>query len=120
MTSSYRTGNLGSINSDHVTGRAYDLVGQNLGQYSKLVNSSGVFAEFHGRGGTRHLHVVPGQTPVGDTMVPSIGRMAPQPNGSSVNNYSVVVNGANADANEVANVVIDRIQRLERNARERK
>ena len=120
MTSSYRTTGLGSINSDHVTGRAYDLVGQNLGQYSKLVNSSGGFAEFHGRGGTRHLHVVPGQTPVGDTMVPSIGRMAPQPNGSSVNNYSVVVNGANADANEVANVVIDRIQRLERNARERK
>lgn len=120
MTSSYRTTGLGSINSDHVTGRAYDLVGQNLGQYSKLVNDSGGFAEFHGRGGTRHLHVVPGQTPVGDTMVPSIGRMAPQPNGSSVNNYSVVVNGANADANEVANVVIDRIQRLERNARERK
>ena len=120
MTSSYRTSGLGSINSDHVTGRAYDLVGQNLGQYSKLVNSSGGFAEFHGRGGTRHLHVVPGQTPVGDTAVPSIGRMAPQPTGGSVNNYSVVVNGANADANEVANVVIDRIQRLERNTRERK
>lgn len=59
ITSSYRTNNLGSINSDHVTGSAFDIVGDNLGGYADLVRSFGGFAEFHGSANDRHLHVVP-------------------------------------------------------------
>lgn len=120
ITSAFRTTNLGSINSDHVTGRAYDLVGQNLGQYASLVNNSGGFAEFHGRGGSRHLHVVPGETPMGDMSMPAIRPISTPSASSNVYNYSVNVNGANADANEIATRVIDRIQRLEQNRRERR
>ena len=120
ITSAFRTNDLGSINSDHVTGRAYDLVGQNLGQYATLVNNSGGFAEFHGRGGGRHLHVVPGETPMGDMSMPAIRPISTPSASSNVYNYSVNVNGANADANEIATRVIDRIQRLEQNRRERR
>jgi hypothetical protein len=120
ITSAFRTNNLGSINSDHITGRAYDLVGQNLGQYATLVNNSGGFAEFHGRGGGRHLHVVPGETPMGDMSMPAIRPISTPSASSNVYNYSVNVNGANADANEIATRVIDRIQRLEQNRRERR
>ena len=59
ITSSLRFNNLGSPSSDHATGNAYDLTGQNLGQYAKMVNNSGGFAEFHGVNANRHLHVVP-------------------------------------------------------------
>ena len=72
VTSSYRTTGLGSINSDHVTGRAYDLVGNQLGMYKTTVERNGGFAEFHGGSQNRHLHVVPG--PMGDTSVPSMSR----------------------------------------------
>jgi hypothetical protein len=78
VTSSYRTTGLGSINSDHVTGRAYDLVGQNLGQYQSLVRSTGGFAEFHGVNKARHLHVVPGSGAMGDNGMP-VARTLQQP-----------------------------------------
>lgn len=71
ITSSYRTNNLGSINSDHLTGRAYDLVGNQLGMYKTTVEKNGGFAEYHGGSANRHLHVVPGAGPMGDTTVPS-------------------------------------------------
>lgn len=74
VTSSWRDYGLGSPSSDHVTGNAYDLTGQNLGSYANLINTAGGFAEFHGAAGSRHLHVVPPPSPMGDT---SSGRMAP-------------------------------------------
>ena len=70
ITSSWRNYALGSPSSDHVTGRAYDLIGQNLGQYSSLINGAGGFAEFHGAAGSRHLHVVPPSGPIGDDSEP--------------------------------------------------
>jgi len=71
ITSAFRTHNLGSINSDHVTGRAYDLVGNQLGMYKTIVERQGGFAEFHGGSTNRHLHVVPGPGgPMGDTVSP--------------------------------------------------
>lgn len=71
ITSAFRTHNLGSINSDHVTGRAYDLVGNQLGMYKTIVEKQGGFAEFHGGSTNRHLHVVPGPGgPMGDTVSP--------------------------------------------------
>ena len=121
MTSSYRTANLGSINSDHVTGRAYDLTGQNLGAYSQMVNGSGGFAEFHGRGGGRHLHVVPGETPVGDNTAPYMGNVAsPGGSSSSTSNYNITVQGSpGMDVNQLADAVMARLQRAERSNRER-
>ena len=73
VTSSLRFDNLGSPSSDHAAGRAYDLVGQNLGQYQKLIAGAGGFAEFHGWGSSRHLHVVP---PIGTTSSPRSTRLA--------------------------------------------
>lgn len=121
ITSAWRNTNLGSMNSDHVTGRAYDLIGQNLGQYQKLVNSTGGFAEFHGVNGTRHLHVVPG--PVGDTAVPAM--TAPSPSmrsgGNAVtNNYSINVSTNASDPEAVATFVMRKIEEVNRDKRERR
>lgn len=120
MTSSYRTTGLGSINSDHIMGRAYDLVGQNLGAYSKLVNDSGGFAEFHGFGGGRHLHVVPGEGPMGDTSLPSMATTTPVTPTSNTNNFNITVNGGSDSAQTIARHVMDEIARAQRSARERR
>jgi hypothetical protein len=109
ITSGYRNFALGSMNSDHVNGRALDLVGQNLVGYKDAVNSSGGFAEFHGGGKSRHLHAVPG--PIGDTSSPVSGGGG----GTVINVYP----GQNADANEVANLVMMKMQSAERSRRER-
>lgn len=123
ITSSYRTGNLGSINSDHVTGRAIDLVGQNLGQYAVLTRQSGGFAEFHGTAGSRHLHVVPGPGAIGDTMTPASNAIMPVMSASSStsggNTYTFHINGGNSSPEEIANVVMQKIKRAESIARER-
>ena len=122
ITSAFRTWNLGSPSSDHATGRAYDLTGQNLGSYAKLVHANGGFAEFHGRGGSRHLHVVPGPGPYGDTGMPAVGRMPmvmQQSGGSNVTN-NITVNAAPGQSPEaIANVVMQKIEQKERNLRER-
>lgn len=121
VTSSYRTTGLGSINSDHVTGKAYDLIGQNLGAYATMVNRTGGFAEFHGRGGNRHLHVVPGEGPAGDTTAPYMGSVAtPAAASSSVNYYNISVTGTpGMDVNMLADAVMAKIQRVDRSNRER-
>jgi hypothetical protein len=119
ITSGIRNWGLGSINSDHLTGAAYDLTGQNLGSYAQLVKNSGGFAEFHGGSLRRHLHVVPG--PLGDTASVRAPAMVGISGGASVsNNYSIVVNapeGTSADA--IADAVMMRIRREERDAMER-
>ena len=117
MTSGIRSTNLGSINSDHLTGRAYDLTGQNLGAYASNVKATGGFAEFHGSGGSRHLHVVPGA--MGDTASPvGIGMGGPA---GTVNNYNIVVNpppGSSPEA--IANEVMNRIAVRQRDSLERR
>lgn len=59
IRSSLRTTNLGSPNSDHLSGRALDLTGRGTNSYARMVKSMGGFAAFHGSGADRHLHVVP-------------------------------------------------------------
>jgi hypothetical protein len=125
VTSSYRNYGLGSINSDHVTGRAYDLTGQNLGQYQSLVKSSGGFAEFHGVNQARHLHVVPGSGAIGDNRVPVAMNTSPTPitmsGGVGGNNYNFYVSGnQNASAKEIADMVMQKVQEVERSNRERR
>lgn len=63
VTSSLRSWALGSPGSDHGTGRAYDLKGSNLNTYAREVRAAGGFAEHHGSGAGRHLHVAVGDTP---------------------------------------------------------
>jgi len=94
ITSSYRTNHLGSINSDHITGRAYDLVGNQLGMYKTIVERDGGFAEFHGGSTNRHLHVVPGNGggPMGDTVGPYTQAMASAPVSQSGSGAPVSVN----------------------------
>ena len=124
VTSSYRTTGLGSMNSDHVTGRAYDLVGQNLGQYQTLVRSTGGFAEFHGVNKARHLHVVPGSGAMGDTGMPVVG-LPRQPlvstSAGGGNEYNFYVTGnQNASAKEIADMVMQKVKEIERSNSERR
>lgn len=120
ITSAFRTTNLGSMNSDHVTGRAYDLVGQNLGAYSVAVRKSGGFAEFHGGQANRHLHVVPGPGAIGDRpAASSMGSMGGG-GGSSNISYNITVNGSTHSPEQIANVVMDKIKRAERTMNERR
>jgi hypothetical protein len=124
VTSSYRTTGLGSVNSDHVTGRAYDLVGQNLGQYQTLARAGGGFAEFHGTNASRHLHVVPGPGAIGDNSTP-VASSNKQPSmamsgGGGDTNYSFHIQGGkNASPQEIANLVIMKVKEIERSNRER-
>lgn len=119
VTSSYRNWGLGSMNSDHVTGRAYDLVGNQLGMYKTIVERNGGFAEFHGGSINRHLHVVPGPVAgVGDTTYPqmtrgsSVATAAPASTSSTgltiVNNF----NGANPD--ELVDKAVSAFYRIEK------
>jgi hypothetical protein len=123
VTSAYRTTGLGSVNSDHVTGRAYDLVGQNLGQYQTLAKAGGGFAEFHGTNAQRHLHVVPGPG-IGDNSTP-VASSNKQPSmamsgGGGDTNYSFHIQGGkNASPQEIANLVIMKVKEIERSNRER-
>ena len=113
ITSGYRNYALGSINSDHVTGKALDIVGSNLGAYQTGIKNAGGFAEFHGMGDSRHLHTVPA---AGDTST-SRGGLG---GGSNTNNYTInVAGGPNANAQEVASLVMNEIQNLNRSNRER-
>ena len=121
ITSAYRTTGLGSPSSDHVMGRAYDLVGQNLGGYSKMVHANGGFAEFHGTNANRHLHVVPGPG-MGDTTVPSrMSRPSVSGGGGTVNNsYTINVEaGPNATAEQIANITMKKIKLMQDNQRQR-
>lgn len=121
ITSAYRTTGLGSPSSDHIMGRAYDLTGQNLGGYSKMVHANGGFAEFHGTNANRHLHVVPGPG-MGDTTVPA--RMS-RPSGSGVgattnNSYTINVEaGPNATAEQIAALTMKKIKLMQDNQRQR-
>ena len=121
ITSAYRTTGLGSPSSDHVMGRAYDLVGQNLGGYSKMVHANGGFAEFHGVNSNRHLHVVPGPG-MGDTAVPArMSRQSVSTGSATVNNnYNINVEaGPNATAEQIANITMRKIKLMQDNQRQR-
>jgi hypothetical protein len=125
VTSSYRNYGLGSINSDHVTGNAYDLTGQNLGQYQTMINGAGGFAEFHGVAANRHLHVVPPPSPVGDSGTSRAGSVSTVSRGgdSSSSGGAVTINvygseGQNERA--IARIVMDEIAKAQRNSRERR
>ena len=121
ITSAYRTTGLGSPSSDHVMGRAYDLVGQNLGGYSKMVHANGGFADFHGVNSNRHLHVVPGPG-MGDTAVPArMSRQSVSTGSATVNNnYNINVEaGPNATAEQIANITMRKIKLMQDNQRQR-
>jgi len=128
ITSALRNYNLGSPSSDHLTGGAIDLVGQNLGQYASIVNKSGGFAEFHGSAGSRHLHAVPGagigdsSTPSGNTVNKAQQNLAAQlagkgvkanagsiVRGSTINYFNIEVNGGNQSPEQIANVVMAKL-----------
>ena len=123
MTSGWRNFNLGSPSSDHVMGRAYDLVGQNLGAYKSMVDATGGFAEFHGAAGGRHLHVVPNVDAgggMGDSS--SVAVMGGGMGGGITNNnsYTINVNGADQSPQEIAEAVMQRIKMDEVSMRERR
>ena len=120
ITSSWRDTNLGSPSSDHVTGKAYDLTGQNLGQYASLIKDAGGFAEFHGAAGSRHLHVVPPAAPTGDTSTAKVAMAANGTGGAPISNDNFTINvyesnNPKATAEEVAK----KIMAMQRNWKQR-
>ena len=122
ITSSYRNYALGSLKSDHVTGRALDIVGDNLVSYRDKMTSAGGLAEFHGKGDTRHLHVVPpqGGNPIGDsyTAVGVAGSQgSPSGIGNTTNNYSFNISGTNAE--DIAQAVMRKIATTNKSNAER-
>ncbi len=123
ITSSYRTTGLGSLNSDHVTGRAIDIVGQNLGSYAVATRNAGGFAEFHGSGDRRHLHAVPGPGVIGDTLTPSSNQMS-APTTATVasggSSFTFHINGGQNSPEEIANMVMAKIKTTEQRVRERR
>ena len=122
ITSGYRTYGLGSLNSDHVTGRAIDLVGQNLGSYAIATRNAGGFAEFHGSGGARHLHAVPGPGAIGDTLTPASNQMSAATSAtvsSGSNSFTFHINGGQNNPEEIANIVMAKIKNAEQRVRER-
>jgi hypothetical protein len=121
ITSSYRDWGLGSINSDHVTGRAYDLTGQNLGMYKTIVESDGGFAEYHGGAMNRHLHVVPGEGGVGDSMMPKPNMTSPSGGGFTLQEGPTVIqiHGGRDSAEQIAQQVAAVLDKRDRNRSER-
>lgn len=127
VTSAYRTTGLGSMNSDHVTGRAYDLVGQNLGAYQRLTTANGGFAEFHGSNASRHLHVVPRLSAFGDTgsissKATSGVAMPPVANqgSSGITISQTIYGGQNASPNEIADAAVRKMKLTLENERQRR
>jgi len=123
VTSAYRDFGLGSINSDHVMGRAYDLTGQNLGAYQRLVRANGGFAEFHGINGGRHLHVVPGPGRYGDAASP-MGSMLyrSRPGASSNESGGITINmnvTGTSDPKATADAAIRQMRLVLENERQR-
>jgi TP901 family phage tail tape measure protein len=108
ISSYVRAHSLGSPWSDHLTGRAYDLVGSNLGSYAEAARRAGGFAEFHGAGPERHLHVA-----VGDTPGPRGGRPSGDPGFGPAAGMTLIVKveagavvvGAGADLGDVEHAV---------------
>lgn len=118
ITSGIRFNNLGSPSSDHLMGNAYDLTGDNLGTYANMITATGGFAEFHGAAGTRHLHVVPGPGPMGDTS--SVAMLPTEASKSTQNVYNININPTeNASAYDIAQQVMVQLERTQRSARER-
>ncbi len=90
-------GGLGSSNSDHLYGGAFDMSGSGLGSVMTSIRNAGGYADMHGSGRTRHLHGVPPTA---------------QSGGGESNNYTInVVGGDNASPAEIADQVMDRIDR---------
>jgi hypothetical protein len=120
ITSSWREWGLGSPSSDHATGRAYDLTGDNLGQYSKFINDAGGFAEFHGVGGERHLHVVPPIGPIGDRTSPvSTGASGGTSSTYGGDSFTITVVESN-NARETADEVVQKILAMQAQSRRRR
>lgn len=122
ITSSYRNFALGSLKSDHLTGNALDLVGDNLVSYRDAIRRSGGFAEFHGGlGKSRHLHAVPGSRAIGDSGT-FVSAPTPQTGGSGgavVVNNTFNISGVDGSREELANSIIAKIRTTMRDVRER-
>lgn len=71
--------------SDHRKGRALDLVGSGLRSYQANARRAGMYAEFHGGGKARHLHVA-----YGDTATPRTRSASARPDGGGA---TLVLNG---------------------------
>jgi hypothetical protein len=119
VTSGVRDFALGSLNSDHTTGAAFDLTGDNLLAYGKAVRDSGGFAEMHGGTSDRHLHVVPG---VGDTYAPQPVAARQAANFSAAPAGPITLNVYGAEGQSVqalADEVMNRLERKQRSNSER-
>jgi hypothetical protein len=121
LTSGLRNWGLGSMSSDHAAGRAYDLVGQNLGLYQTAVKASGGYAEFHGGSSSRHLHVVPNTANhIGDDPTPVMRPVAnTSVGGNTITNNFVINQQPGENAESLAMQIMDYIDRSQKSRSER-
>ncbi|MGA0129171.1 MAG: hypothetical protein ACO3I1_07800, partial [Burkholderiales bacterium] len=121
VTSGFRTYGLGSMSSDHAAGRAYDLVGQNLGLYQAAVRAGGGYAEFHGGSSSRHLHVVPNTANhIGDDATPVMKPVAmASSSGSTITNNFVINQQPGESAESLAAQIMDYIESSQKSRNER-
>lgn len=121
VTSALRNWGLGSPSSDHASGHAYDLTGQNLGLYQAAVRASGGYAEFHGGSASRHLHVVPNaNSHIGDSSTPYMGSQVVVPQSGSSTSINMTINASpGMDVNALADEVMYRIERANKSRQER-
>lgn len=122
VTSSYRNYALGSLKSDHITGRALDIVGDSLVSYKDKMTQSGGFAQFHGRGKGRHLHVVPPRGSIGDSLTAVSATSSTVSSGGDgtniMNTNNFYITGQNA--NEIADVVMLKMAQVTKSNEERR
>jgi hypothetical protein len=98
VTSGVRDYALGSPGSDHARGRAIDVQGAFTGRLAQQWKAAGGFAEHHGKGSSRHLHLA-----AGDTARPRAGTLTGA--GVQVTFGDIIVQGAGADPDTVARKV---------------
>jgi hypothetical protein len=88
--------------------------------YASLINSSGGFAEFHGSAGTRHLHVVPPPSPMGDTSSARMGSAGASPTSSTYEGDSFNITVVESkDAKATAQEVVRQIAEIQKTWRRR-
>jgi hypothetical protein len=98
VTSGVRDFALGSPGSDHARGRAIDVQGAFTGRLAQQWRQAGGFAEHHGNGAGRHLHLA-----AGDTSRPRSGTLTG--GGVSVEFGDIIIQGGGADPRAIAHEV---------------
>jgi hypothetical protein len=121
----HRVTNVLGGDNDHASGRAFDVVGPHLNQITSRARDAGMYAELHGTGNQRHLHVAGAfdsmpQASGGtrQSMMPSLARSR-SASSTVINQTVTVVAGPGQSVDQLASAVVSKSLRMARDAMER-